>query len=242
MIGGNGCGCVGGFLFFALLSALAHGDVLRPIQRITIGGAEQGGFEERAVDDNPQDADSNGEAIVLDFSQGSLIESGRSLDFALCGKGFFVIETPEGPLYTRNGMFRLNDNGHIVDSSGRIVAGDAGPITVPPQVGLSQISVSTDGNIMAAGNAIGMFKLVDFNENQGKLESVGINCYSVPENVVPAAAENLIVKQGFQESSNVQMVEELVDMMMVSNLYQANMKFISAGGEATQSLMSVAMA
>jgi flagellar hook-basal body protein len=75
---------------------------------------------------------------TFDFSQGSFTETGRSLDFALCGKGFFVIETPNGPLYTRNGMFRLNQNGQIADSAGRIVAGQAGPISIPPDVGLSQ--------------------------------------------------------------------------------------------------------
>jgi len=68
---------------------------------------------------------------VFDFSQGTIVETGRPLDFALHGKGFFTIETPEGPLYTRNGTFQTNQNSQIVDSLGRIVAGQAGPITIP---------------------------------------------------------------------------------------------------------------
>ena len=92
-----------------------------------------------------------------DFSQGSFIDTGRSLDFSLCGKGFFVIETPEGPLYTRNGTFRLDPNGQIVDSSGRLVAGESGPITIPPSVSPSQVVVSSDGNINAGGAVIGKF-------------------------------------------------------------------------------------
>jgi len=178
---------------------------------------------------------------TFDFSQGSFIETGRSLDFALCGKGFFVIETPNGPLYTRNGIFRLNQNGQIADSAGRIVAGQAGPISIPPDIGLSQISISTDGNISADGTLIGKFKLVDFKDKEGELIAAGLNCFRAPKTIEPQQPENLIVKQGFQENSNVQLVEELVDMIMVTRLYEANMKFMSVGKDTSKSLMSVAM-
>jgi flagellar basal-body rod protein FlgF len=178
---------------------------------------------------------------TLDFSQGSLIETGRSLDFALCGKGFFVIETPDGPLYTRNGMFRLDQNGQIVDSAGRIIAGEAGPISIPPDAGLSQISVSSDGSISAAGVPAGKFRLVDFKGTEGELIAAGLNCFHAPETAVPQLPENLIVKQGVQEGSNVQLVEELVDMIMVTRLYEANMKFMSVGKDTSESLMNVAM-
>ncbi len=179
---------------------------------------------------------------IYDFSQGQTIQTGRSLDFALCGKGFFVIETPEGPLYTRNGIFHLNGNSQIVDSAGRIVAGQAGPISIPSDAGLDQITVSNDGNISADGMPIGKFKLVDFKEKENELVAVGANCFHAPEDLKPAPAENLIVKQGFQESSNVQMVEELVDMMMVSRLYEANMKFVFAKKDISKSILGVAMA
>jgi flagellar basal body rod protein FlgG len=178
---------------------------------------------------------------TFDFSQGSPTETGRSLDFALCGKGFFVIETPDGPLYTRNGMFRLDHNGQIVDSSGRIVAGEAGPISIPPDTGLSQINVSSDGSISAAGALVGKFKLVDFEDNERELISAGLNCFQAPESIEPESPEHLIVKQGFQETSNVQLVEELVDMIMVSRLYEANMKFMSVGKDTSKSLIDVAM-
>jgi len=178
---------------------------------------------------------------TFDFSQGSFIETGRSLDFALCGKGFFVIETPQGPLYTRNGMFRLDQNGQIVDSAGRVVAGQAGPISIPPGAGLSQISVSSDGSISAAGTAVGKFKLMDFKDKEDKLIAAGLNCFRAPKTMEPQQPENLIVKQGFQENSNVQLVEELVDMIMVTRLYEANMKFMSTGKDASKSLLNVAM-
>lgn len=178
---------------------------------------------------------------AIDFSQGNLTETGRTLDMALCGKGFFVIETPQGPLYTRNGMFRLNENSQIVDLVGRIVAGESGPITIPSSIGLSQIHVSSDGNISGAGTPIGKLKLVDFQDKESKLTPTGLNCFQAPQNLEPEPVEKIIVKQGYQESSNVQMVEELVDMIMVSRLYEANMKFISKTGETTKNLLDVAM-
>ncbi len=179
----------------------------------------------------------------LDFSQGNFFETGRPLDFAINGKGFFVIETPNGPLYTRNGIFQRNQNGQIINSQGRIVAGEGGLITIPDDVGVSQVSVSNDGSISAGGITIGKFQLVDFGDNEAKLVPTGDSCYRMPdENIQPVAAENSIVKQGRQELSNVKMIEELVDMIMVSRLYEANMKFIAARKVVSSSITSAAMA
>lgn len=178
----------------------------------------------------------------FDFSQGSIVETTRKLDFALHGKGFFEIETLEGPVYTRNGILNINQNGQIVDFQGRIVSGQAGPITIPGSIGISQINVSADGSISADGTTIGQFKLVDFGDNENKLAPIGGNCYQTTDpNIEPVAAENIIVKQGYQEASNVQIIDELVDLIMVSRLYEANMDFINAGKETSSSLISVAM-
>lgn len=179
---------------------------------------------------------------AFDFSQGSMVDTGRPLDFALHGKGFFVIETPEGPLYTRNGIFITNQNSQIVDSQGRIVAGQAGPITIPGNVGISQLNVTSDGTISAGEIEIGKFRLVDFNENENKLIPTGDSCYRMPdENIQPIEAERIVVKQGYQEASNVQIIDELVDMILVSRLYEANMKSLTAAKETSSSLLSVAM-
>ncbi|MHC4155616.1 MAG: flagellar hook-basal body complex protein [Planctomycetota bacterium] len=153
---------------------------------------------------------------VFDFSQGSVAQTGRPLDLALNGQGFFVVETPQGPLYTRNGAFQTNHNGQIVDSQGRIVAGQAGPITIPLNAALSEVAVTSDGSVSVDGVTAGRFTLVDF-----------------PDNVV--------VTQGYQEASNVKIVDELVDMIMVSRLYESNMKIIAAQKEASSSIMGVAM-
>jgi len=178
----------------------------------------------------------------LDFSQGlSFIETSRSLDVALNGKGFFVIETENGPLYTRNGSFKVNQNGQIVDSAGRIVSGEGGPITISADVPTSQINVSYNGTVSANGQQLGRFKIVDFGENEEKILPVGESCFKASEDIEPVTVESVSMRQGYLESSNVKMVDEVVSMIMVSRLYEASMKFVTAKKDSSNSLMSVAM-
>lgn len=178
----------------------------------------------------------------IDFTQGHLLETNRSLDVALDGKGFFVIETIDGPLYTRNGMFHLNRNGQIVNSRGQIVSGQNGPISVPQDISPSQVNISPDGSISAPGMPIGKFKLVDFKKDEYMLTPVGTGCFRAPDSIKPGEPDKVVVRQGYQESSNVKMVDELVDMITVSRLYESNMKFAIAQKEVSSSIINVAMA
>ncbi len=179
----------------------------------------------------------------LDFSQGNMVQTGRSMDFALSGSGFFVVETQNGPLYTRNGVFSTNQNGQIVDEMGRTVEGESGPITLPSGVSVSDIQVSAGGQIAVGGATIGKFKVVDFKgSDESKLVSVGNNCFTMSDkSIQPTSVTNAVVKQGFQESSNVKIVDEMVDMVMVTRLYEANMRCVSAQKDNASTLTSVAM-
>ena len=176
-----------------------------------------------------------------DFSQGGMIQTARPLDFAIHGQGFFGIETPDGPRYTRNGIFHTNENGQLVDSQDRLVSGQNGPIVIPPTVDIAALHVSGDGRISAGQLPLGQFQITDFGEDQGKLIPIGSSTYMAPPEVTGTAAENVIVKKGYQESSNVQVISELVRMMTVSRLYDANMRFVTSKKDATQSIMNVAM-
>jgi len=177
----------------------------------------------------------------FDFSQGHLVETGRTLDVALFGKGFFMIETPEGPLYTRHGVFRTNQNGQIVDSEGRVVAGANGPLAIPAGTNITDITVNQTGQISADGASLGQFRIVDFPDDEDQLICVGLSCFQAPENVKPVPTEEVTIRQGCQESSNVQMVDELVSMIMVTRTYEANVKLINVKKDTTNSVIGVAM-
>ena len=190
----------------------------------------------------PVDEEKNKVTTSIDFSQGNLNCTERNLDFALYGNGFFVIETENGPVYTRNGMFNTNEKSQIVDGLGRLVAGKTGAITIPGDYGVSQLYASSDGALSVDGLPIGKFKMVEFKEeDEAKLVPVGNNCFVTSGDVKPKDAANVVVKQGYQETSNVQMVEELMDMIMVSRMYESNTKLINSNSEISGSLMSVAM-
>ncbi len=173
----------------------------------------------------------------IDYTQGGLRQTGRSLDMALMGKGFFVLETPAGPLYTRNGSFRLNSQGQLTDAAGRLVAGDGGPIVLP---GTSGVKVTADGMISVGGKSVGKLKLADF-KNYKSLQPIGGSCFKSNSSVPIESAAS--VEQGYREDSNVTAVQELVNLITVTRLYQANMRGMKvAGDEKFRSLMQAAMA
>lgn len=177
---------------------------------------------------------------TIDFAQGPINYTGRPLDLAIVGRGFLVLETPTGPLYTRNGSLQINQNGQLTDSSGRLLATDAGPVTIPSGADLSQLRVSDDGSVSIGSIRLGRIRIVDF-EDQQRLVPVGDCCFAAPATVTPIASTSASLKQGFLESSNVKMVNELVDMITVSRLYETNMRFIAAKREASKSIIDVAM-
>lgn len=177
----------------------------------------------------------------VDFSQGTLIRTDRTLDVALHGKGFFVIESPEGPLYTRHGVFQTNKNGQIVDTMGRLVAGTAGPLLVPPDADVAALHIDDAGRISAGSAALGQFRIVEFGDQEARLRPTGLDCFYAPAEVRPKEAANAAVRQGCEEASNVKLIDELVNMIMVSRLYEANMKLMTVSNETSGSAISVAM-
>jgi len=178
---------------------------------------------------------------AFDFSQGTLVQTDRTLDVALYGKGFFVIESPDGPLYTRHGVFQTNRNGQIVDTAGRLVAGTGGPVLVPPAVDISRIQVDDAGRVSAGQASLGQLRIVQFADKEAQLLPAGLNCFRAPQDVQPTDAANVAVRQGYEEASNVKLVDELVNMIMVSRLYEANMKWVSANRDNSNSALGVAM-
>ncbi|MGD1001229.1 MAG: flagellar basal-body rod protein FlgF [Candidatus Brocadiia bacterium] len=155
--------------------------------------------------------------IGLDLSQGPLQPTGNDMNFGLDGEGFFAIETPEGTLYTRNGTFRLSENGVLVTQDGSAVLGESGQIQVP--AGTTKLTVGSDGQLHTDSTTIGKLKLVAF-DKPGMLQQAGNSNY-VGDAAGPKQAADCSVHQGCLEASNVDPMTELVQMMSTFRDYQA---------------------
>lgn len=176
--------------------------------------------------------------IVRDTRAGNLTHTGNTLDLAIQGKGYFVIQTPEGERYTRNGRFSLDAQGRLVNSNGLAVLGDSGgSISFPPEAG--KLSVSPDGTISAASGEIATIGIVAF-ENEHSLIRVSNGLFKT--SAPPKPAEKSVVVQGAIEESNVQAVIQITEMMKVTRSYQSAQKVVQSEHErlrrAIQSLTS----
>lgn len=164
-----------------------------------------------------------------DFAQGSFRQTGSNIDFAFSGKGFFTVETPNGERYTRDGNFILGKEGILLTKDGYPVLGENGYIHVDND----KITVNEDGMIYSAedNQELGRFKVVRF-DNERYLKKMGTNLYQKTEiSGIPHIAEgNERPKflQGFIETSNVNVVNEMVQMIEVNRAYEANQKTITS--------------
>lgn len=155
--------------------------------------------------------------LARDFSQGALRTTGNSLDIAIEGQGFFQINTPDGPRYTRDGRFTLDAGSRLTTQKGDPLEGDGGAILVDTQKG--PISISQDGVISQAGQRIGALRPVQF-ASMSSLEKMGDGLYRNTSNVQPTPATTAQLHQGMLEGSNVNAIKEITDMIEVSRAYE----------------------
>jgi flagellar basal-body rod protein FlgF len=155
--------------------------------------------------------------IVRDMSEGPQQATGHPFDLALHGKGFFVVQTPNGERYTRNGHFSLDPSGQIVDDAGNPLLGDGGAITITTDDG--DIHVGADGTLSGKNGQLAKLRVAGF-ANEAALNKDGANLYSA--NGQPATtATDVKITQGMLEGSNVQPVVEISRMVDVMRAYQA---------------------
>jgi flagellar basal-body rod protein FlgF len=159
----------------------------------------------------------------IDTQAGALTTTDNPLDLALEGDGYFGVETPNGPRYTRAGNFRLDAERTVVTADGHAVRGEGGaPIVVPPET--TMIAVASDGAISADGEPIGKLELVQFAGNQ--LQRQGGTLYAATG--TPAAGDAPLVRSGMLEASNVNVVRGVVDLVKVSRSYESLMRVIQS--------------
>ena len=174
------------------------------------------------------------------FSQGVAESTGRSLDWAIQGSGFFQVTHPDGTVvYSRDGTFQLNSTGSIVNSEGLALEP---AITIP--VTATSINIGSDGTISTQAadgstTSVGTVTLASF-ANPAGLESMGKNLYrETTASGTPTtgtAGQNGIgeILQGFRESSNVEVVTELVNLIVAQRAYETSAKAIKASDDMLQ--------
>ncbi len=168
------------------------------------------------------------------FTQGNILQTNNALDLAINGRGFFQVQMPDGSVaYTRDGSFKLDGQGQLVNNSGYLLQPG---INVPE--GAQSVTIGTDGVVsvqlqgQAAPQQIGSLTVADF-VNVGGLQPLGDNLYAetaasgAPTSGSPGQSGLGTLVQGSLESSNVNVVEELVNMIETQRAYEMNSKAIS---------------
>jgi flagellar basal body rod protein FlgG len=163
--------------------------------------------------------------FATDFTPGPTAHTGHALDVALGGDGFFELAGPDGPLFTRNGVFYVNSDQQLTNSEGLLVQGTSGPITLPDNVSTTEIHIASDGSVSAGAVAIGQLRTVRFADNS-QLVRAGTTLFSAPPGMAAEAAE-VPVMQGTRELSNVSAVSEMVRMIVGTRHYEAAQKALS---------------
>lgn len=163
--------------------------------------------------------------VSTDFGVGSIEKTEGTYDLAINGDGFFAIEAKDknGNItekYTRDGSFTLNANKELMTKEGNYVLGENGRIVIPD----GKVTISENGYIYSNGEFVDRLKLVDF-ENKETLRKYGDNLYNKIDETVTKPFTGSIMQQ-YIETSNVNVVDEMVKMINVSRVYELNQKMI----------------
>ena len=177
--------------------------------------------------------------VLQDFSQGALQHTGNALDLAIVdpppqpnqasSRAFFVVQTPQGVRYTRNGSFQVNSQMQLVTSVGHTVLDTQGnAITVPG----GSLQVGSDGGLWSGGNQVATLQLVDISPTA--LAKQGDSLYSLAAGAPTAQAiAGTSIQAGYLERSNINVVTEMVNMISVLRAYEANQRALHAQDDAT---------
>jgi len=161
----------------------------------------------------------------IDLAQGVIQPTGNALDLALSGKGFFTVQSPGGPLYTRNGSFHLAADGTLAAADGYPVSGAGGALLRLQTSG--KIEVSGDGTISQSGQAVGQLSVVDFPGAAG-LAKQGNNYFrSSGTSPAPSAEAGTTIEQGKLEASNTGTAESAVRLINIMRQFEMLQKAAS---------------
>ena len=167
------------------------------------------------------------EQYFTDFSQGSLQKTDNVLDLALDGDGFFVVNTPQGPAYTRQGNFLRGAGGRLVNAEGYEVQGkNGGPITVSG----GRVEIAPNGALTVDGAAAGSLAQVDFPKPY-QFTKLGGGLFLPANPQTATTPSNAEVKQGYLENSNVKVIVEMARMIEASRYFETCAKAVKSYDE-----------
>ena len=172
---------------------------------------------------NPTEQDPvlSNERFSTDFSAGPMQKSDNTFDVALEGDGFFVVNTPQGPAYTRQGNFHRGAGGKLVNADGYEVQGQNGSISVAG----GRVQIGENGAVTLDGVASGTLAQVDFPKPYARTK-LGGGLFQPADPQVTPGASNSAVKQGFLEGSNVKVVVEMARMIETSRYFESCAKAV----------------
>lgn len=169
--------------------------------------------------------------VFNDFRPGALQHTNHPLDLALEADHFFVLQGPNNQqVFSRNGTFRLNQQGQLISEGGYLVQGTAGPLTIP--TGAAVVNVARDGSVSADGVAVGQLQTARFT-NLNALTAVGPTLYRAGQNAGLQLTTGEVY-QGYRESSNVRPAEAMVEMIQGTRYFEAAQRALRSIGEAVQ--------
>lgn len=180
-----------------------------------------------------------------DHSQGSLKHSGNPLDMAIDGDGFFEIATPDGIKLTRAGNFTMDGNGRLVTKEGHFVLSSGGDGANPDARaitlnGSEMMTVNDRGDIFQGTELVGRVSVVTV-ANKDSLQKIGNSLYGFKAGHSPEVInkENASIRSGFVETSNVNVVQEMTDMIKTQRIFESTQKAISAYDSMNDKLVNV---
>jgi len=174
-------------------------------------------------------------ATMTDTKPGAIEHTGNPLDIAIQGDGYFVVQTPEGERYTRNGRLQLDNTGQLVNQLGQPVLADGGaPMIFAPED--TEIVVSKDGTVSTNNGELGKLRVVNF-ENQQLLDRSSGAQFSTTEDNPAQDVENVTVLQGAVEGSNVEPIMEMANMISVHRAYDGVKSFIEREDERQRTMI-----
>lgn len=170
-----------------------------------------------------------------DFGQGTLQTTRNPLDLAIAGKGFFVVDSATGPLYTRNGNFRLSPTGQVITQDGqtvRVIRPDGQPATLDPN---AAITVDSKGAIHQNGQAVATLVTAEMDDNS-KLMKQGATYFRI-DGPNPKLSISGEIHQGALESANVPVAEAAVRLVSVMRQFEMLQRAVSIGGDMNKQVV-----